>query len=77
MTEQERLRRTVARLMESQQEALEVCSGALGPPAEDFREEEARALREEERMRAALEDVMAILFGASGDVRGDLEEGTA
>jgi hypothetical protein len=77
MTERERLRRSVARLVEAQQEALEVCNEALGPRQEDFEDEEGQAFREEGRMRAALEDVTNILVGASEDVRGDLEEGTA
>jgi hypothetical protein len=74
MTEQERLRQSVARLMEAQQEALEVCGEALGPRQEEFEEEEAQAVREEVRMRAALEDVMDILVGASEDVRGVILE---
>lgn len=74
MTEQERLRWIVNRLLEAHQEALEVCNMALEEPAENFEEWEAQALQEEERTRAALEDVRAILIGASDDVRGPLLE---
>ncbi|MDP8951025.1 MAG: hypothetical protein M3N18_02105 [Actinomycetota bacterium] len=71
MTEQGRLRWIVDRLVEAQQEALEVCGAALDPSAAGFEgEEEARAFREEERMRAALEDVHHILVAASQDVQG-------
>jgi hypothetical protein len=69
MTEQERLRQDVARLVEALSEALDVCRAALDPPAADFEEEEARAFREEERTREALADVMAILDGALFDTR--------
>ncbi len=72
VTEQERLRWMVDRLLEAHREALEVCNAALDTPAEDFEEWEARALREEERARAALADVRGILVGASDDVHGPL-----
>jgi hypothetical protein len=73
----QRLRWAVTRLMEAQREALGVCDGALGVREGGFEEdEEAQTMREKERMRAALEDVMAILGAASEDVRGVLGEGS-
>ncbi len=81
MSEQEleRLRRAVVRLMEAQLEALDTASQALesgralgtgGVGLED----EALLLEESEHLKAALEDVRAILEGASEDVRAFLEE---
>ncbi len=71
MTEQERLRWLVHRLLEAHQEALEVCNTTLDRRyAEAFEESEARPLREEGRLRAALEEVRGILVGASDDVQG-------
>ena len=70
MTELDRLRDALTRLMEAQGEALEVCHVALevGDQERSFEDDEAQAVHEEERIREALEDVQAILNGASGDV---------
>ncbi len=80
MSEQEleRLRRAVVRLTEAQLEALDIASQvlefgrALGTGGVDL-DNEARLLEESEHLKAALEDVQAILEGASEDVRALLE----
>ena len=77
----ERLRHAVARLRSAQGEALFVCDGALQSSGayEEYGEvgldEGERALESMRRLRAALEDVRAILGGASEDVRGILGGG--
>jgi hypothetical protein len=69
--EPERLRKVLARLMEAQQEALEVTAQALEPGVESLDEgEQAEAST---RLEAALEDVLAILEAAQEDVRALLE----
>ena len=76
--ELERLRRAVNRLMEAQQEALEVTDQALevGRLDEIGRadlDDDTQHLQESERLEAALEDVRAILDSASVDVQAMLE----
>jgi hypothetical protein len=61
--EAQHLRRALARLMEAQDEALEVTDRALELGSES-----------QERLEGALEDVRDILVGASDDVREILEE---
>jgi hypothetical protein len=70
VTEQERLRQTITRLIEAQWEALDVCNEALERWGEDLEDDVAWTLQEKERLSAALEDVWAILGAASDDVRG-------
>jgi hypothetical protein len=83
MSEQrlERLDRAVERLMQAQREALETCERVLDYDDEVL--DDADALLEAPDLpgqeghlyRAALEDVLAILAGASEDVEEILEEG--
>ncbi len=71
------MRQVVARLMAAQEEAVGVCNEALVPgDVGDVAalDDGVQASEEVERLRAALEDVRAILDGASADVRGILGE---
>ena len=75
MTEEsERLRRVVERLMDAQQEALDVTGRALGAEGEGRDEDERPGANE--RLEAALVDVLDILEGAMEDARGILESGS-
>ena len=71
--ESERLRRTVNRLIDAHQEALEVTSRALDAEAEGWDEDESP--RANERLQVALVDVRDILEGAMEDTREILEGG--
>jgi hypothetical protein len=71
--ESEPLRRAVERLMDAQQEALEVTGRALDVEAEGWDEDER--LGANERLEAALVDVRDILDGALEDARDILEGG--
>ena len=82
MTEQhpEHLREVVSRLMEAQEEALFICNEALETYevsgfSESDLDQEREALERSEHLRAALEDILATLQGASDDVRRILEGG--
>lgn len=71
--ESERLRRAVDRLVEAQQEALDVMERALDAEAESLGEDERPGASE--RFEAALVDVRDILEGALEDARDILEGG--
>lgn len=72
-SERERGQYVIARLLEAQQEALEVTAQALEPGVEGLDEgEQAEASL---RLEAALEDVLAILEAAREDVQAHLESG--
>ena len=71
--ESERLRRAVERLMDAQQEALEVTGRTLDAGAEDLDESERPGTSE--RLEAALVDVRDILEGALEDTRDILGGG--
>ena len=83
----DRLDRAVTRLMTAQQEALETCARVLDHDrpshydsellegATDFLGASQAQMAEERLFRAALEDVRAILVGASEDVQAILGEG--
>lgn len=79
----DRLDRTVTRLMQAQQEALETCEQVLDHDDEilddvdEFMEAPSPrpSAKGEQLYRAALEDVRAILVGASEDVQQILGEG--
>ncbi len=66
-----RLRRAVDRLMDAQQEALEVTGRALDIEAEGWDEDEQPEANQ--RLEAALVDVRDILEGALEDARDILE----
>ena len=68
-----RLRRAVERLMDAQQEALEVTGRALDAEVEGWDEDERPGANE--RLEAALVDVRDILEGALEDARDILEGG--
>jgi hypothetical protein len=72
--ESERLRRTVNRLIDAHQEALEVTSRALDAEAEGW-DEEDKSPGANERLQVALVDVRDILEGAMEDTREILEGG--
>jgi hypothetical protein len=81
VTEQEleRLRRAVSRLIGAQQEALYVCNDALEArgvlePGDIDSDDDIELLEASERLWSVVEDVLAILDGASADVRSILEE---
>ncbi len=69
----ERLRRTVNRLIDAHQEALEVTSRALDAEAEGWDEDESQGANE--RLQVALVDMRDILEGAMEDAREILEGG--
>jgi hypothetical protein len=69
--ESERLRRAVDRLLDAQQEALEVTGRALDIEAEGWDEDERPEANR--RLEAALVDVRDILEGALEDAREILE----
>jgi hypothetical protein len=72
--ESERLRRAVERLMDAQQEALEVIGRALDAGGEGWDEDEQPGASE--RLETALVDVRDILEGAVEDARDILENGS-
>jgi hypothetical protein len=72
--ESERLRRAVERLMDAQQEALEVIGRALDAEGEGWEEDERPGASE--RLETALVDVRDILEGAVEDARDILENGS-
>jgi hypothetical protein len=72
--ESERLRRVVERLMDAQQEALEVTGRALDAEGEGWEEDERPGASE--RLETALVDVRDILEGAVEDARDILENGS-
>jgi hypothetical protein len=72
--ESERLRRVVERLMDAQQEALEVIGRALDAEGEGWEEDERPGASE--RLETALVDVRDILEGAVEDARDILENGS-
>ena len=68
-----RLREAVDRLMDAQQEAIEVTGRALDAGADGWDEDERPATNE--RLETALVDVRDILEGALEDARDILEGG--
>jgi hypothetical protein len=78
----DRLDRAVTRLMQAQQEALETCERVLDYDDEilddtsAFIDSPSAPVEEGRLYRVALEDVRAVLVGASEDVQAILGEGS-